>query len=53
MRSVKRFPGLDEGLEVSANDPRLEGKNQFKFAPYAIVQLGFAFGRIPGTKDGS
>jgi hypothetical protein len=54
MRSVKRFPGLNEGTDnVSATDPRLEGTNQLKFGPYAIVQLGFAFGRVPGAKDGN
>lgn len=51
VRSVKRFPGLDEGMKVSASDPRLEGKNQLKVAPYIIIQLGFSFGRIPGASD--
>lgn len=51
MRSVKRFPGLYEGLEVSADDPRLQGKSQFKLAPCVVVQLGFAFGRIPGVQN--
>lgn len=52
LRSVKRFPGLDEGMTVSASDPRLQGTSQIKVAPYAIVQLGFAFGRVPGAQSG-
>ncbi len=52
LRSVKRFPGLADGAQVSASDRLLEGKNDLKVGYYGLVQLGFAFGRIPGAKDG-
>ena len=52
-RSVKRFPGLDKGMDnIAADDPRLDGTSEIHFAPYAVVQLGFSFGRIPGAGDG-
>ncbi|HXU34252.1 MAG TPA: hypothetical protein VN851_27075 [Thermoanaerobaculia bacterium] len=49
MRSVKRFPGLPLDEPLAADDSRLEGKSQYKFGGYAMIQLGFAFGRIPGA----
>jgi hypothetical protein len=51
VRSVKRFPGLDENMMVSKTDPKLQGTTQLKVAPYLVVQLGFSFGRIPGAKN--
>ena len=53
VRSVKRFPGLDEGAVVSKIDPKLQGISQLKAAPYVVVHFGFSFGRIPGARDGN
>jgi hypothetical protein len=53
LKSVKRFPGITEGESYEATSPLLNGKSGYKLGGYALLQLGFAFGPIPGAENGS
>jgi len=53
LKSVKRFPGISADASYDATDPRLNGRDGYKLGAYVMLQLGFAFGPIPGPDNGN
>lgn len=53
LKSIKRFPGISENTSYDATSPLLNGKSSYKLGGYMMLQLGFAFGPIPGPDNGN